>query len=189
MSSKCSPAQVVRACFAEVAKAVAHEHRLGLLERLAQGERSVDALAEIHRSFCCERFAAFAAVKARGSPFEPPGWKADHLSARQRARGGCLHVFFAAPRGSCARRVGADSWIVFRRSRRVGTGNAEATHQPIANGEGHAPRCEAKRRIRQGTHSQCSQYPAGRTRAAVERAATQSPDCGLLSRPLLRLVV
>jgi rhodanese-related sulfurtransferase/DNA-binding transcriptional ArsR family regulator len=46
MSSKCSPAQVVRACFAEVAKAVAHEHRLGLLERLAQGERSVEALAE-----------------------------------------------------------------------------------------------------------------------------------------------
>lgn len=32
--------------FAEVAKAAAHPHRLALLERLAQGERNVDALAE-----------------------------------------------------------------------------------------------------------------------------------------------
>jgi len=32
--------------FAEVAKAAAHPHRLALLEHLAQGERSVDALAD-----------------------------------------------------------------------------------------------------------------------------------------------
>jgi rhodanese-related sulfurtransferase/DNA-binding transcriptional ArsR family regulator len=33
-------------CFAEVAKAAAHPHRLALLDQLAQGERSVDALAD-----------------------------------------------------------------------------------------------------------------------------------------------
>lgn len=33
-------------CFAEVAKAAAHPHRLAMLEQLAQGERNVDALAE-----------------------------------------------------------------------------------------------------------------------------------------------
>jgi ArsR family transcriptional regulator len=34
-------------CFAEVAKAAAHPHRLALLDQLAQGERNVDALADI----------------------------------------------------------------------------------------------------------------------------------------------
>jgi rhodanese-related sulfurtransferase/DNA-binding transcriptional ArsR family regulator len=33
-------------CFAEIAKAAAHPHRLALLDQLAQGERSVDALAD-----------------------------------------------------------------------------------------------------------------------------------------------
>src|SRR6266436_5194979 len=43
--SSCTPARTVLACFAEVARAIAHEHRLELLEHLGQGERSVDALA------------------------------------------------------------------------------------------------------------------------------------------------
>ena len=46
MSSRCNAAQAVRNCFAEIAKAVANEHRLALLEYLAQGERSVEALAD-----------------------------------------------------------------------------------------------------------------------------------------------
>jgi len=45
MSSE-SPKQVLFDHFAAVAKAVAHPHRLGLLEQLAQGERSVEVLAD-----------------------------------------------------------------------------------------------------------------------------------------------
>ena len=45
MSSSESPKRLLFRQFAAVAKAVAHEHRLELLEALAQGERSVEALA------------------------------------------------------------------------------------------------------------------------------------------------
>ena len=45
MSSR-NPKAVVFAGFAEVAKALGHVHRLEILELLAQGERSVEALAE-----------------------------------------------------------------------------------------------------------------------------------------------
>ncbi|MDA1133206.1 MAG: metalloregulator ArsR/SmtB family transcription factor [Proteobacteria bacterium] len=45
MSSE-SPKQILLNQYAAVAKAVAHPHRLGLLEQLAQGERSVDTLAD-----------------------------------------------------------------------------------------------------------------------------------------------
>ena len=41
-----NPKKAVLAGFAEVAKAFAHPHRLEILEQLAQGERSVEALAE-----------------------------------------------------------------------------------------------------------------------------------------------
>jgi rhodanese-related sulfurtransferase/DNA-binding transcriptional ArsR family regulator len=41
-----SPKQALFTQFAAVAKAVAHPHRLALLEQLAQGERSVDVLAD-----------------------------------------------------------------------------------------------------------------------------------------------
>ena len=43
--TSCQPARIVLESFAEVARALAHEHRLELLEHLAQGERSVEALA------------------------------------------------------------------------------------------------------------------------------------------------
>ena len=39
-------ARTVRAALAEVAKALGHEHRIELVEQLAQGPRSVEALAE-----------------------------------------------------------------------------------------------------------------------------------------------
>jgi ArsR family transcriptional regulator len=45
MSSE-SPKQALFTAFAAVAKAMAHPHRLGLLEQLAQGERSVEVLAD-----------------------------------------------------------------------------------------------------------------------------------------------
>src|SRR6185437_4869229 len=45
MSSQ-SAASTVRAALAEVARALGHEHRVELIEQLAQGPRSVDALAE-----------------------------------------------------------------------------------------------------------------------------------------------
>jgi rhodanese-related sulfurtransferase/DNA-binding transcriptional ArsR family regulator len=45
MSSE-NPKQALFAQFAAVAKAVAHPHRLALLEQLAQGERSVEVLAD-----------------------------------------------------------------------------------------------------------------------------------------------
>src|SRR6185437_11510643 len=45
MSSQ-SAASTVRSALAEVAKALGHEHRVELIEQLAQGPRSVDALAE-----------------------------------------------------------------------------------------------------------------------------------------------
>jgi rhodanese-related sulfurtransferase/DNA-binding transcriptional ArsR family regulator len=41
-----SPKQALFAQFAAVAKAVAHPHRLALLEQLAQGERSVEVVAD-----------------------------------------------------------------------------------------------------------------------------------------------
>src|ERR1700726_997407 len=41
-----NPKLVVFGHFAAVAKSLAHAHRLELLEQLAQGERSVDVLAE-----------------------------------------------------------------------------------------------------------------------------------------------
>jgi rhodanese-related sulfurtransferase/DNA-binding transcriptional ArsR family regulator len=44
--SSSSPKRALYAQFAIVAKAMAHEHRLELLELVAQGERSVEALAE-----------------------------------------------------------------------------------------------------------------------------------------------
>lgn len=44
--SRESPKQVLFAQFASVAKAVAHPHRLEVLEQLAQGERNVETLAE-----------------------------------------------------------------------------------------------------------------------------------------------
>jgi rhodanese-related sulfurtransferase/DNA-binding transcriptional ArsR family regulator len=46
MSSSESPKRLLFREFAAVAKAVAHEHRLELLEALAQGERSVETLAD-----------------------------------------------------------------------------------------------------------------------------------------------
>lgn len=46
MPSSESPKRLLFRQFAAVAKAVAHEHRLELLEALAQGERSVETLAE-----------------------------------------------------------------------------------------------------------------------------------------------
>jgi rhodanese-related sulfurtransferase/DNA-binding transcriptional ArsR family regulator len=45
MSSR-TAAGTVRSALAEVAKAVGHEHRVELIEQLAQGPRSVEALAE-----------------------------------------------------------------------------------------------------------------------------------------------
>lgn len=45
MSSE-SPKQTLRAEFAAIAKALAHPHRLELLEQLGQGERSVEVLAD-----------------------------------------------------------------------------------------------------------------------------------------------
>ncbi len=45
MSSN-NPKRALFAQFAAVAKAIAHEHRLELIELIAQGERSVEALAE-----------------------------------------------------------------------------------------------------------------------------------------------
>jgi rhodanese-related sulfurtransferase/DNA-binding transcriptional ArsR family regulator len=45
MSSR-TAAGTVRAALAEVAKALAHEHRVELIEQLAQGPRNVEALAE-----------------------------------------------------------------------------------------------------------------------------------------------
>jgi rhodanese-related sulfurtransferase/predicted transcriptional regulator len=44
--SSSNPKRALYAQFAVVAKAIAHEHRLELLELVAQGERSVEALAE-----------------------------------------------------------------------------------------------------------------------------------------------
>jgi ArsR family transcriptional regulator len=44
--SRSSPKSALFAQFAAVAKALAHPHRLELLEQLAQGERSVEVLAE-----------------------------------------------------------------------------------------------------------------------------------------------
>jgi len=44
MSSR-GPKQTVFACLAEIARALAHEHRLELLEHLGQGERSVEELS------------------------------------------------------------------------------------------------------------------------------------------------
>ena len=41
-----SPKQTLFAAFAGIAKAMAHPHRLALLEQLAQGERSVEVLAD-----------------------------------------------------------------------------------------------------------------------------------------------
>lgn len=46
MASSESPKRLLFRQFAAVAKAVAHEHRLELLEALAQGERSVEVLAD-----------------------------------------------------------------------------------------------------------------------------------------------
>lgn len=49
--SSLSPKQALFGQFAAVAKAVAHSHRLTLLEQLAQGERSVELLADrVHLS-------------------------------------------------------------------------------------------------------------------------------------------
>jgi rhodanese-related sulfurtransferase len=47
--STCNPARAVFACLAEVAKAMAHEYRLELLEHVGQTERSVEALAALTR--------------------------------------------------------------------------------------------------------------------------------------------
>lgn len=44
--SSTSPKQALFAQFAAVAKAIAHPHRLALLEQLAQGERNVEVLAD-----------------------------------------------------------------------------------------------------------------------------------------------
>lgn len=41
-----NPKRAILAGFAEVAKALAHSHRLEILEQLAQGERSVEAVAD-----------------------------------------------------------------------------------------------------------------------------------------------
>jgi len=45
--SSCKPARTVLASYADVARAMGHAHRLELLEHLAQGERSVEALASL----------------------------------------------------------------------------------------------------------------------------------------------
>ncbi len=45
--SSANPKQALFAQFAAVAKALAHEHRLELIEHLGQGERSVERLAEL----------------------------------------------------------------------------------------------------------------------------------------------
>src|SRR5688572_5425923 len=45
--SSVNPKQAVFAQFARVAKALAHEHRMELIEHIAQGERPVERLAEL----------------------------------------------------------------------------------------------------------------------------------------------
>jgi DNA-binding transcriptional ArsR family regulator len=65
-----APAQFVASGygqFAEVAKAPAHGHRLEILEVLAQGERSVEPLAERAEPSIAKRLAAPSAG-ARGGP-------------------------------------------------------------------------------------------------------------------------
>src|SRR5436190_1623674 len=47
MASGGNPKRAVFEQFARVAKAIAHEHRLELIEMMGQGERSVDALARL----------------------------------------------------------------------------------------------------------------------------------------------
>ena len=44
--SRANPKQALFVQFAAVAKTLAHAHRLELLEQLAQGERSVEVLAQ-----------------------------------------------------------------------------------------------------------------------------------------------
>ena len=47
MSRPCSPARATFACLAEIAGALAHEHRLEILEHLGQGQRSVETVAKL----------------------------------------------------------------------------------------------------------------------------------------------
>ena len=75
MSSE-SPKQTLFAQFAAVAKAAAHPHRLALLEQLAQGERSVEVLADRTRLSMANasqhlqqmRRAGLLAVRRAGPP-------------------------------------------------------------------------------------------------------------------------
>ena len=64
MSSE-SPKRVLFGQFAAVAKAAAHPYRLELLEQLAQGERSVEVLADRLGAVDGQRLAAPAAHAAR----------------------------------------------------------------------------------------------------------------------------
>ena len=76
MSSR-TAAGTVRAALAEVAKALGHEHRVELIEQLAQGPRSVEALAERVGLSRGERLATLAAVTP---------CRSGHHAARRQAR-------------------------------------------------------------------------------------------------------
>ena len=81
MSSR-SPKRDLYVQFAAVAKAIANEHRLELLELVAQGERSVEALDEVERIWSPIRDAVRAQGE-RGRQLGETGSRAGVLAAQQ----------------------------------------------------------------------------------------------------------
>ena len=67
MVSTVNPKRMLYAQFAAVARAMAHEHRLELLELVAQGERSVEALAQ-HTGLLGRQHLTAPTVVAAGWP-------------------------------------------------------------------------------------------------------------------------
>ena len=156
MSSNFNPKRALYAQFAVVAKAIAHEHRLELLELVAQGERSVEALAE-------RSGLSIANVSQHLQHLRRAGLVASRRQAKfvlYRLADEAVLTMLAALQqsgGAQRRRGGAHLAQLLPCARRTGAGVPCRAHAAHQEGLGHGHRRAPRGRIRPRA---CARAPA-----------------------------
>ncbi len=172
MASSGSPKRLLFRQFAEVAKAVAHEHRLELLEALAQGERSVETLADCTGLSIANASQHLQRMRRAGLVETRRDGKFVYycLSGAGCARSRCgAHPHRREPR----RRGRHDRAHLFRQPRRHGA--CVARRAPGAHAEGRRPGSGRATggRVRDGAYSGRRQYPTRQLEAKARHCSTR----------------
>ncbi len=148
--STLGPRQALFAQFAVVAKTLGHARRLELLEQLAQGERSVEALADragLSVANASQHLQLMMGAGVIGTR------RAGKFIYYRLADDGILDALAALRRGRKAkhRRCRSDCPLLLRQARRAGAGLASTASQADERGSGHCSGRSSQRRIRVGT--------------------------------------